>query len=129
MLYTKRGGKKRERGRGKKRTTGACWSRAATFVARDNPNYRSQLDYVCANLAALPLVKDSQVHWMPTLQRHGEHYDHAAVEVVVEMKEGMAVEQVLNSLATSTSQSPTTNPSTALSIELSIHENELASSI
>ena len=54
-----------------------------------------------------------------------EEEEEVAVEVVVEMEEGSAAEQVLNPLATSTSQSPTTNPSTALSI----HENELASSI
>ena len=83
---SRRGGKMRRRGQGARKSIDACWSRVATFVARDNPNYRSQLDYICANAAALPTVKDCQVHWDATLQRHGEHYDHAAVEARVEIR-------------------------------------------
>ena len=51
--------------------------------------------------------------------------EEVAVEVGVEMEEGMAAELVLNPSVMSTSQSPTTNLSTALSI----HENEVTSTI
>jgi hypothetical protein len=59
---------------------------AANYVCKSNPTARVQLDYIFGNDVACRAATAGRVRWLPAMRRHGRQFDHALVELELQVK-------------------------------------------